>query len=831
MAETASPQRSPALGQGTTNTTPGSQVIVKVKPEPQAYLRLDTGEVCLVPATDVTELNNEFDAWNRRIYEQLLANEVLALADERLLAISQAKFANKFAVSNAIEEDARKSQQFALQWREQATQNLHAQMQALDKLGGSGKKLIEMVPLIEKEGDKPYATAPGKDNGQWKRKGMDLNAAWNVRSAVGIRDKFTQEARYTGMGPLRYMSSDKLKSSWPQFKDKKPGGTKWTDIYKADANGLRKLDKQKLRTYVGEQVQQAKLKSTDFVKLEVEHVATLGPEALARWNDNCQAHAEGKAVWGNTQLADIDLSAQAAAMRFLSGGSLSGEIAPLQGSLSLKAEGSVEVAFAEGKAAGSLYLPSKEGVMLYYLDLEQLVDMGKGKAADTSRYDLGAIRLACSAELKGVVGVSLAGEVSIGVEMKDIETKDVDGQTKAGRMPRLKGSSKKAKRRPAVDVTGQADDWKNTAGIAANINFFAGAKGGVGFKGAIEWRNPHTKDKKFEPFASVAPELQGMLGLAGEAKLNIEYVDGIFRITAHAGLCFGIGAEGTVTCAVGVKQLASFVYWAYYNLLHLEFRNVEFISRTGFKALNQLGYLLVCEGRAIEAYFGAIDKSLEASVKRLDTEFAKADACLALGRKVLAKPDAIRFSTPESKGMVIYQLTRFSGANWVADGGGLFDGYLPTQRRAVLAVLRQTQLKSDIENVIQHIGPDGGKADFHQNLENLKRFFAAEGPRGLDVPGSRTGYQDDFQSLMRDRGFGTNFTASAQSADKIDAVALNGDFGQWYEQVHASLMDEPIRGIPAMANSDMAYALARDGGGNDHPLFASGENGFYKYTA
>lgn len=829
MAETASPQRSPALGQGTTNTTPGSQVIVKVKPEPQAYLRLDTGEVCLVPATDVTELNNEFDAWNRRIYEQLLANEVLALADERLLAISQARFANKFAVSNAIEEDARKSQQFALQWREQATQNLHAQMQALDKLGGSGKKLIEMVPLMEKEGDKPYAVAPGKDNGQWKKKGMDLSAAWNVRSAIGIRDKFTQEARYKGMGPLRYMSSDKLKSSWPQFKDAKPGGTKWSDIYKADANGKRKLDKQKLRTYLGEQVQQAKLKSTDFVKLEVEYVATLGPEALAKWNDNCQAHAEGKAVWGDTQLADIDLSAQAAAMRFLSGGSLSGEIAPLQGSLNLKAEGSVEVAFAEGKAAGSLYLPSKEGVMLYVLDLVQLLDGSTGKAVDTNRYDLGAIRLACSAELKGVVGVSLAGEVSIGVEMKDIETKDVDGQTKPGRMPRLKGSSKKAKRRPAVDVTGQADDWKNTAGVAANINFFAGAKGGVGIKGAVEWRNPHTKDKKFEPFASVAPELQGMAGLAGEAKLNIEYVDGVFRITAHAGICLGLGAEGTVTLAVGAKQLASFAYWTYYNLLNAEFRSLMFISREAFEAVKYLGYLMVAEGNTVASYFGrrlvgGVD-SLQDVVKQLDAKFHHEAETLKLAQRVISSPDGVRFTTPESKGMLIYQLTRFGSVSWALDGGGFGSDYLPTQRKAVLVVLRQAHVVNDLKNVIQHIDREGKKIGLDRNLAELQRFFAAEGPGGLNIPGTRTPYSDEFQGMVR-KSIDPNFVAMGNTG-QVDAIAMNGDFAGWYDKVLPSLMTEPVRGQPAIASSDPGYALLRDVS-RDHPLFASTEGGFYR---
>jgi hypothetical protein len=63
----------------------------------------------------------------------------------------------------------------------------------------------------------------------------------------------------------------------------------------------------------------------------------------------------------------------------------------------------------------------------------------------------------------------------------------------------------------------------------------------------------------------------------------------------------------------------------------------------------------------------------------------------------------------------------------------------------------------------------------------------------------------------------------------VDFVALNGDFGAWYESVHASLMDEAPRGYPAMDNSDFAYGLARDGRG-DHALFTSSGNGFYNDT-
>jgi len=176
---------------------------------------------------------------------------------------------------------------------------------------------------------------------------------------------------------------------------------KWADVYKADASGKRKVDRNKLKQYLGDQVMAAKLKSTDFVKLEVSNVGTLGPEALEKWNANLQATGEGKVVWGTTHLGDVDFSAEAAAMRYYSGGSLSGELAPLKGNVNIKAEGGVEVAFAEGKVGGNLYLPSKEGVMLYYLDLEQVVNLSQGKSADMGKYDLGAIRLACSAQLGG----------------------------------------------------------------------------------------------------------------------------------------------------------------------------------------------------------------------------------------------------------------------------------------------------------------------------------------------------------------------------------------------------------------------------------------------
>lgn len=811
----SSTDRAAVLGEGRANTTPGSRVDIYVAPALQAYLRLDTGEVVAVPAENATELNNEFDRWSRLMHDKLLANEVLAVCDERLamIALEKGKLPNvKDPLLDETEREAKQTQLFAIQWRDEATAKLRDELKPLAKLGDSGAKLIEMIPLMEKEGDKPYQQKAIKDHGEWKRDALDLKKRWGFRSGAGLRDKIAQEARYMGGGPLKVMNSDKLKANWPKLKDRKE--LKWSEVYKTDSAGKRRIDRSKMRQYLGEQVQSLKLSSKDFIKLEIENCGTLGPETLARWNENAHIERSGEVEIMGAKVGDIDLSAEAAAMRYFSGGSLAGEISPLKGNVFIKAEGSAEVAFAEGRACADFYFPSKEGLLLTFYDLAQIEAIVNGKSPGQP-YDLGAVRFAAAAELSGVLGVSVAGEVSIGVEMVDIETKDVDGKTKAGKAPRINGSRQRTKRRSSANVTGKGADWTNKAGLDAEVNFFAGARGGLQLKGAVQWRNPHNEAKAFEDFAAVAPKLEGMAGLAGEAKLAVDYVDGIFRITAHAGLCFGVGASGEVSLAVGVKQIGSFVFWAYYTLGHAGFRSLEFVAKEAFAVWKNLIYLAVCEGKAVEEYFSASFQDIIDSVDDIEAKLAKADASIGLGQSILADPESVRFSPPETKGMLLYQLTRFSFANWLKDGTGthLGDDYLPTQRKAALMVLRQAQSRADMDNIIQHMGVRGEKGDHQANMELLKRFFAAEGPRGLDVPFNRTQYQNDFQDMRRRLG------------DK-DFLAMGGDFGAWYAQTHAALADDMRRGYPALDNSTLEYALQKDMT-KDHPLFASSERGFY----
>lgn len=817
-----------ALQSATANTTPGSQVHAQVAPELTAYLRLDTGDVIGVPPSDTTALNNEFDKWNRLVHEQLLANEVLALCDQRLELIARELAQKPNSVKPETIHQAEKAQAFAIRWREDATEALRKELVPLDRLGGSGNKLIELIPLLDDKNTSPAKFERGADDGQWKRDGADLKKAWSFATGAGLRDHFMQKARYKGLGPLRVLPSDKLKARWPRFKDKQ--SMKWADVYKADKNGQRKIDRAKMRQYLGEQVMGVRLRSTDFGKLQFGSTGTLGPEALDHWNAKATFSKEGQLVFGETPIGDIDLGGEAAVMRYFSGGSLSGELAPLQGNVNVKAEGSAEIAFAEGKAGASLYLPSREGVMLYLLDIDQLSALSRGKAMPGKPYDMGAIRVVAAAELKGVIGASLAGELSLGVEMKKIEFKDLDGRRKRGTEARLAGRGRKSRRARNIDVNGHGDRWRDTASAAVAVEFFAGAKGGLELKGSLQWRNPHNEEKEFEVMASIVPEVQGQAGIGASAKWMVDYVDGVFRITAHAGICFGVGAEGAVSFAVGVKQLASFVYWLYYNLLNVGFRNLVILSRDAFEAFKYLAYLMVSQARKIEGYFLEDLENLRGAVKELEKQYGRVQAAYDLARRILANPDQTRFSPPEAKGILIYQLTRHGKESFAVEPG-LGSGYLRSQKEAVLAVLRQTQLKADIVNVIQHIGPNGEKASFGDNLAKLNDFFRVEGPGGLDLPGA-TIHEDQFQSHLRRVGLrGQQFSAYRQSlGGDIDQIAMNGDFDAWYAHVTGTLKEAPTRGYVAQANNSLEYAMQRDAG-NDHPLFASVENGFYSSVA
>lgn len=785
------------LAKATTNTTAGSSVMAPTQ-QASLFLMPETGEVLAVPLADGAALRSECMRLSLLMADYQCANEALAVADERMGLLAQAD-ADRQLVDHAVRHDAEQGQLWALEWRDKSNEALRAELKELGKLDGSGKKLVELIPLMTKEGDKPTAFSVKTED--WKRDKTDLKKSfWNLKTAAGLREKVNAWAdpKNPAKPPEKivYVRSDKLKpaSAWPRFKDQQ-SATRWSEVYKKNDQGQRQLDRAKLKQYVTDQVKAAKIQSKDFVALKAETCGTLAGEWAEQWNKKAILKVEATTKVAGVQVADVDLSAEAALMRYTAGGSLNATFDPFKAGVNFKAEGHADVAFAEAKASCELFLPGRDGILIYLLDVKM------------NKYDLGALRLQVSTSVTGVVGASLGAEIGMGVEMRELE------------VPAAKGKpAKGAKRKRNANVGKVGGEVENVGSVTAELQVFAGAKAEASLQGAIQWRNPETKDKKFEEFASVQPTVSGSAGIGATAKFSCEYVDGAFRLIADAGICIGLGAEGAVNLTVGVKQLGQYLMWFSYQLYHCNYRNVEIFASTAFNAVRDLMFLAVQGGSAVDAFLQKSDALISLEVDKVQRDIENAADRQHLASRILAKPFELRYSPPETKGMLIYRLTRFGGADWVLSGGGVGDAYLGAQRRAVLQLLRFAQTRRDLENIVQHIDPAGGKQSLNTKLLELERFFAVDAPRGVNLPGIGGGYTRDFKELLR---------SLPQQADQRLASG-GGEFGDWYETVHASLKEEPTRGLAMATNDSMEYSLQVAMQGRDHTLFASGgDRAFY----
>lgn len=760
---TATPQ---PIKEGATNPTRGTKVEVQAEHGPMFFLRPETGEVIAVPVPEVNELNKEIGEWNSLVATLHDANAQVQFFEEEYTKLTL----EPDRLTPGALEEAEKNWELALDWQEDVVDTCQAKIKSLAKIGTAGKQLVELIPL-------PTAPATQTSNKPAEYKDGKYSKVMKGSWAKGTKRTPSRDWIRPPRGSLVYVPSDKLKRHWPTFKD--AAKTKWSDVIARDANGKRTIQKDKAIAYGKEAV---KLQLKDFVKLEVDVEGSIGSWATL-WNSDTanKFHKDGKLTAGPVT-GDIALDAGAQFMRYLYGASLNATCEPFKGNVSFRAEGHAEVAFAEAKASAAIYFPRKEGWM--WTLPAALAD----ENAAAKDIDLGAVRFMAQIELKGSVGASIAAEVSLGIE------------TKVGQMPRAVGrrTKKKGKRRARTVIVHELGDEKQmrVAGVDAGLNAFAGLKADAEIKGAIEWRNPEDKKKAFEAFANVAPAVSGLAGIGGSAKLTVQYVDGVFKVHADAGLCIGLGAEGKLSFEVNVKLLLKFIKWLFYQLYHANFKRLDYIQESAFNAARDLAYLAISLGESVEKRFGMVADDLTMKVREINASFEEAEERQRLAQRILADPEALRYAPPETKGMLIHQLCNDGNIDWAKSGFGIGDNFLRDQKLAIQQILRRwSHTRKDCRNVIQHMSPNGRKGSYEANLARLQRFFREEAPYNRDLPGIDSRHGDDFDA--------------------------------WYDQLTAMLKGEPTRGYPVMPSDSIQYAMQRDAN-LDHPLFAStGDRAFY----
>ncbi|GAB4563483.1 MAG: hypothetical protein Tsb007_31320 [Rhizobacter sp.] len=407
-----------------------------------------------------------------------------------------------------------------------------------------------------------------------------------------------------------------------------------------------------------------------------------------------------------------EVDAQAQWLRFVGAAGANAEVdwkkkkALIQGNLQAK------LILCEGKTTGRWAVPSLKGWMMSF-----------------GGEDLGALRFVLECELYGFAGAKLMASGAVGIALKDgkqvaIPVKKDDSQSLAKsidpktKLPRFQPDSPYAKMP------------ENLNGVQAEVNAFAGVEAGVTPGGKIQWLPP--RQKEFVSFAEVSGTLAGNAGIGAAAQLYIYMAEGKFRVRVAAQLCFGLGGKGSVDFTVNADKIGEFVEWIAYQLLHAGFRKLVYFAEAAFGVLSRLLLLCVAHGspeaKAIEAWAANIDVAFRAYITSLELAKTRREMVDNINRV----PPWLVHATPETRGMLLYQITRHGTPSHARDlpsskASTFLDlqiHYLSSHKEAVCKILEGVQTAREWANVMEHMSVRGSKvADPGKKEGDVVRFL------------------------------------------------------------------------------------------------------------
>jgi hypothetical protein len=646
-------------GEGQLNTKRDSQVVVHYKPT-QLYFRPETGELLLIPVEDAGEFEVHGKEMCKAVDDLHLANSALSDAISHYAEQYEAPDPRNRSSAKSIVETARKR-------LDQANTALHEKIKPLGTIATSGKSIVELIPIRKlTNGGQPIVDKNGK-----------------------------QRQRQYGK-KMTFVRSDKIKSHWRTYDLTSKADTQsgHKSVLTKDANGKNKIDIDKLHKQLKDIKPKIKAEFIDFDEHSVS--GALGDWAAA-WNKTLKYEHQGMVGFGTN---NVDVSAQAQLMRYMAGVGAATEWAPLEGTAGFKAEAKGEFALAEAKGSITLYVPDRIGWVLQFTGKEGVA------------YPLGAIRGQFGLALSGVVGASAVAELGaeIALSPKKVGYKGV--ACPSGKLFAMDKNS-------GIEIGGREAE---ITPIKGELAVFAGAKADAELNGAVQWLNPENAKNEFKNFVKVAPGVSGMAGAGGSAKFEVTYERGKFRIVMAASLCVGVGARGKIGCEADAVLAEEFLVWFFYQLYHANYEFLDFVAESAFDAVKNIQFLMIHSGDKVGAFMDQTVGLIQGHTKNLLLNFANAQKRDDLAARILTQPPMLRYSTPETKGMLIYQLTRHGKADWMDPGNYAGGDPYGRRKQAVIAVLRWVQTRAEWDNVFQHMTALGDVTGYDMR-NHVKRFL------------------------------------------------------------------------------------------------------------
>jgi hypothetical protein len=646
-------------GEGQLNTKRGSQVVVHYKPT-QLYFRPETGELLLIPTADAGEFEVHGKEMCKAVDDLHLANIAMSNAISRYAEQYDASDPSDRVSAKSAVETARKK-------LDQANTALHEKIKPLGTIATSGKSIVELIPIRKlTNGGRPVTDKNGKQ----------------LQRQYGKK--------------MTFVRSDKIKSHWRTYDLTSKADTQsgHKSVLTKDANGKNKIDISKLQKQIKEIKPKIKAEFFDFDEHLVSGV--LGDWAAA-WNKTLHYDHQGIGSFGTN---NVDVSAQAQLMRYMAGVGATAEWAPLEGKAGFKAEAKGEFALAEAKGCMTLYVPDRIGWVLQFTGKKGVV------------YPLGAIRGQFGLALSGVAGASAVAELGaeIALSPKTVGYKGVPCPPK-----KLFAMDKDS----GIEIGGKEAEITPLKG---ELGVFAGARADAELSGAVQWLNPENTKKEFKNFVKLAPGVSGMLGAGGSAKFEVSYKDGKFRIVMAASLCVGLGARGKIGCEADAVLAEEFIVWFFYQLYHANYEFLEFVEKDAFDTIKNIQFMMIHSGKKIEAFMDQTVGLVQRHTEKLLLDFANSQKRDDLAARILTQPPMLRHSTPETKGMLIYQLTRHGKADWIDVGNYAGGDPYGRRKRAVIAILCWVQTRAEWDNVFQHMTALGDVTEDDMR-GHVKRFL------------------------------------------------------------------------------------------------------------
>lgn len=561
-------------------------------------------------------------------------------------------------------------------------------------------------------------------------------------SAIGLMELIPLQK--TAGFKSTYVRSDKIRSHWRKYKlseiDKESGEASFIKYKDKEVTGVDVNGNETKKT-----VRSGKIDAEELIKqlkeasVSIKFEDELIEDSNVVLTDWAQKMNKGL-TWPNendkpddesTYHQYVDISAQAQLMRYSQGAGLSAEFNPLEKKASAKMEGHSSFALGEAKASAELFIPDRLGTALLF-PAKATAGVAGGVC------NMGAIRYTINAVLSGNAGASLG--IELGVEA------DFSGEMAKGYG--IKGSPAKLTPPPPpgqrkINLTIPQPDVK----AGGEIGAFAGVQAGGNVSGAIEWFDPHpeadgniahdsnkqivNKEAKFTAIATLTLGVTAQAGAGGSAVFYVTYINSRFRIYCKAALCWGVGAKGSLGFEVDGNSFAAFMKGFMYMLRNVDYQKLEEMMKVGtFQSLCAIPIIIAAEGAKIGIdMFEGIKNDVQGVLFQLDNAMKNEEKRVALMNSIIANPDQLKYTPPETKGTIIAQLIGVTALDVIDPRNQKRNtkkwGVMQKRKMAVMYCFKWVQSKADYNNVMQHMttSPAAEKGDIYTNEKALLRFM------------------------------------------------------------------------------------------------------------